>query len=123
MLILHLIMETVILITILGQPIYTIFLPALPSPNCSVLKYFSLILTLRSFNILPQPRSTKLLQFPPRVSNHSVSFLKVIHGLLKKYASFCTPPESVMIKSALFSKNNISKYDTGSIIFILSALR
>src|SRR4029077_13104242 len=56
----------------------------------------------------------------PQFTNsiHSVSERKITHGFLKKNASFCTPPESVIINCAAFSKAIISKNETGSIILI-----
>ena len=43
------------------------------------------------------------------VSVHSVRSRTVMHGLPAKYASFCTPPESVTIASAFFSRVSISR--------------
>ena len=41
------------------------------------------------------PVPTTAFQPSSIVSIHSVSSRRVMHGIPKKYASFCTPPESV----------------------------
>src|ERR1035441_4351446 len=56
------------------------------------------------------------LQWFSNVSTHSVSSRSVMHGTRKKYASFCTPPESVSTNRARLSSSSISKYGTGSIV-------
>ena len=76
----------------------------------STLKLFIL-----SKNLSSELGSISLFQPVSTVSTHSVSGLNVMHGVLRIYASFCIPPESVMTLEQFDSKLMKSKYPRGFI--------
>ena len=79
--------------------------PALPIPNKGNLGEVGSKLFIAEhscFSLVP----TRIFHPEATVSIHSEFYLMVIQGTPKRYASFCTPPESVKIFS-LFSANFI----------------
>src|SRR3954466_15512026 len=58
-------------------------------------------------------RSTSTFQPCSTVSTHSVVSRRVAHGVPSRYASFCTPPESVRIARAPRASVRKSRYPSG----------
>lgn len=65
-------------------------------------------------------RSAPTSTFQPSstVSVYSVFSRRVTHGTPRRYASFCTPPESVRMRRAFCSSASMSRYPTGSMSVI-----